>query len=104
MIKHILLYRFKPGIDRIDEHLAVIAGFRNSTEGLIDLSCGRNINSTSLMGFTHGFVMTFDSQEALDNYNKSEDHNALVALFKNDIEDKLVIDLEDSQWNESGGI
>ena len=56
------------------------------------------------MGFTHGFVMTFDSQEALDNYNKSEDHNALVALFKNDIEDKLVIDLEDSQWNESGGI
>jgi hypothetical protein len=91
-IHHILLYRFKPGIDRIDEHLATILEFRDNTEGLLALECGRNITEGYLDRFTHGFVMTFASRDDLDAYNRSEPHRLLVEGFRADVEDKLVFD------------
>jgi hypothetical protein len=91
-IHHVLLYRFKPGIDRIDEHLRAILAFRDTTEGLLDLKCGRNVAERYAGRFTHGFVMTFESAEDLDRYNRSEAHGDLVARFKDDVEGKLVFD------------
>ena len=96
MIHHILLYRFRPGIDRIDEHLEMIAGFGGNTGGLVELKCGRNIGHGSSQEFTHGFVMSFTDREALDRYNHSEAHGNLVSTFGDDIEDKMVIDFEDA--------
>lgn len=87
---HVLLYKFKPGIDRIDEHLEVIRAFRGTTEGLIDLQCGRSLCDGT--AFTHGFIMTFDSSQSLEHYNQSEAHDSLVTHFKDNIEDKLVYD------------
>ena len=98
MIHHILLYKFKHGIDRIDEHLKVISKFKNNTEGLIDLKCGRNIGYDPLKEFTHGFIMFFKNLESMDKYNHSEAHNDLVNLFKWDIENKKVIDFEDVKF------
>ena len=94
MICHILLYKFKPGIDRIDEHLSVISKFMNNTEGLIDLKCGRNIGFDPSKEFTHGFIMSFENQETLYKYNHSDAHSNLVNLFKGDIENKKVIDIQ----------
>ena len=93
-IEHILLYRFKPGIDRIDEHLEVIRGFRGATEGLMDLQCGRNVAAGSGGRFTHGFVMTFESRPALEKYNGSDAHRRLVSPFRDDMEEKLVVDIQ----------
>jgi quinol monooxygenase YgiN len=87
---HVLLYRFKPGVDRIDEHLEVIRSFRDTTEGLIDLQCGRSLCDATT--FTHGFIMTFESPQKLEQYNQSEAHDRLVNHFKEDMEDKLVYD------------
>ena len=97
MIHHILLYKFKSGVDRIDEHLDVISQFRNTTEGLIELKYGENIEENSSDNFTHGFIMSFTDREALNKYNNSKSHNHLVNMFKDDIEAKNVIDLEDQQ-------
>ncbi len=96
MIYHILLYKFKPGIDRIDEHLKAISKFRDNTEGLIDLKCGRTIRHDSSKEFTHGFVMFFKNQETLNKYGQSEAHSNLVNMFKDDIGNKKVIDFEDA--------
>ena len=93
-IVHILLYRFKPGVDRIDEHLALIQRFRESTGGLLDLKCGRTIRRGQPPRFTHGFTMTFASKEALETYAASDAHGHLVDSFRPDMEDKLVIDME----------
>ena len=98
MIHHILLYKFKTGIDRIDEHLSVISKFVNNTEGLIDLKFGRNLDCDLSKEFTHGFIMSFENEETLDKYNHSEAHNNLVNLFKVDIEDKKIIDFEDVKF------
>ncbi len=91
-IHHVLLYRFRPGIDRIDEHLATILAFRDNTPGLLSLQCGRNIAERYTDRFTHGFVMTFASRNDLDAYNGSEAHRLLVEGFRADMEDKLVFD------------
>ena len=90
MIHHVLLYKFKPGIDRIDEHLETIRAFRGNTEGLTSLECGRNIRKSD--GYTHGFIMVFDSSKSLQMYNRSEAHHTLVNSFKDDIEDKFIFD------------
>jgi len=93
-IHHILLYRFKPGSDRVEEHLAAILKFRDHTEGLIDLQCGRNMLPSFAGRYTHGFIMTFASPDDLAKYNKSDAHRMLVDMFKPDIEDKAVFDLQ----------
>ncbi len=97
MIYYILLYKFKPGVDRINEHLEVISRFRYNTDGLIELEYGKNIVNNSSDNFTHGFIMSFTNREALNKYNKSESHSNLVNAFKDDIEAKKNIDLEDHQ-------
>ncbi len=91
-INHILLYKFKSGIDRIDEHLDHISTFEGNTPGLLSLDCGRNVSGKNQ--FTHGFVMCFESDYHLSQYNKSEAHAELVSKFRDDMDDKLVIDLE----------
>ena len=94
-VTHILLYRFKPTVpdSRIDEHLRFIESLRGKFEGLIDLKCGRDVGSGNAK-FTHGFVMTFESAEALSGYNKAELHRELVETFRDDVEDKVVFDSE----------
>lgn len=91
-IDHVLLYRFKPGVDRIDEHLATTLAFRDNTKGLLTLKCGRNIAEGYAERFTHGFVMTFASRDDLDTYNRSESHRRLVEGFRADLEEKLIFD------------
>lgn len=93
-IQHILLYRFRGGRDRIEEHLAAIGAFRGRTPGLLALQCGRNVHPSCAGRFTHGFVMTFASRADLDAYNRSEPHRELVETFKPDLEDKFIFDLE----------
>lgn len=72
----------------------MIRRFRDNTEGLIDLKCGKNILPSYSARFTHGFVMTFASPDDLARYNKSEAHRILVETFKPDIEDKVVFDFQ----------
>lgn len=92
-IVHILMYRFKPGVpeSRIGEHLAFIEGLRGKFDGLLDVKCGRDVG-TGNGKFTHGFVMTFASAEALQAYNRSDLHGELVGRFREDVEDKVVFD------------
>ncbi len=93
-VTHILLYRFKPSVpdSRIGEHLDFIKGLRWRLEGLIDLKCGRDVG-TGNGKYTHGFVMTFASAEALANYGKAELHRELVETFRDDVEEKVVFDI-----------
>jgi hypothetical protein len=94
-VTHILMYRFKEGVPDswIDEHLRFIDSLRGKFEGLVDLKCGRDVGSGNGK-FTHGFVMTFESTEALAAYNKAELHRELVERFRESVEDKVVFDSE----------
>lgn len=87
------MYRFKADVpdSRVDEHLALIKSLRGQFEGLIELKCGRNVG-TENGKFTHGFVMTFESAEALAAYNRADLHRELVETFRGEVEDKVVFD------------
>ena len=87
------MYRFKPGLpdSRINEHLAFIASLDSKFDGLLSLECGRD-TGTGNGKYTHGFVMTFASAEALASYNRSDLHRDLVETFRDDVEDKVVFD------------
>ena len=95
---HILMYRFRDDVSdsRIDEHLAFIESMRGQFDGLLDLACGRDdrAGETKAKKYTHGFVMTFASREALAAYNQSELHDRLVQGFRDDVEDKVVFDFD----------
>lgn len=98
-ITHILMYRFRDGVPegRIDEHLAFIESLRGRIDGLLELSCGRDHGGGDPRGvhrFTHGFVMKFSSREALKAYGASDLHEELVAGFRDDMDDKIVMDFE----------
>jgi len=92
-IQHILMYRFKDEVpeSRIDEHLAFIESARGQHTGLLDLKCGREVGKKARQ-YSHGFVMVFESQQALDDYNASPWHDELVSTFKGYVDDKLVFD------------
>ena len=85
-IQHILMYRFKDGVpeSRIDEHLAFIESARGQHAGLIDLKCGREVGKKA-RHYTHGFVMVFETQQALADYNASPWHDSLVGTFRVDV-------------------
>ena len=79
------------------EHLAFIEGLRDRVEGLLYLSCGRDPGGGEGSGvhrFTHGFVMRFASRDALTAWNKSDLHEELVAGFRDDMDDKIVLDYD----------
>jgi len=98
-VKHILMYRLHGHVpdSRIDEHLRFIRSFEGQCPGLIDLHCGRDLafSGSGNHRFTHGFVMTFESMEALKAYNACDLHGELVARFRDDVQDKIVFDFSD---------
>lgn len=101
MIRHIVLTKFKPetseetiagiynGLSALSEKLAGAGGFTG----------GRSESPEQIeRGYMHGFVIYFDSWDALKNYADNEEHQALggqlVANAASGIDGILVLDLD----------
>ena len=101
MIRHIVLTKFKPETSE-----DTIAGIYNGLSALSEtlpgaggFTGGRSQSPEQIeRGYMHGFVIDFDSWDALQNYADNEDHKALggklVANAVGGVDGILVLDLD----------
>ncbi|WP_300034406.1 Dabb family protein [uncultured Roseobacter sp.] len=101
MIRHIVLTKFKPGTpeDNIAEIYSGLSALSEKLPGAQNFTGGRSQSPEQIeRGYMHGFVIDFDSWEALQNYAENPEHQALggqlVANATGGIDGILVLDLD----------
>lgn len=96
-IQHMALVKFKPEVntkkieylyDKLAELQKIIPGITHFSGGCYSSDEGLN------QGFTHGFLMTFESVEARDNYLPHPEHERVKAEILPCINDIIVFDFE----------
>lgn len=99
MIRHYGVFQFLPEItpEQIDECFAEMAGMVGKIDGLLDFECGPYQSDEGLNdGYTHGFLMTFDSAESRDAYLPHPVHEAVREIVAPRLERLVVFDFATS--------
>ena len=101
MIRHIVLTKFKPGTteDKIAEIYAGLSALSEQLPGARNFTGGRSESPEQIeRGYMHGFVIDFDSWDALQTYADNPEHQALgsqlVANSVGGVDGILVLDLD----------
>jgi hypothetical protein len=97
MVKHVVLFRVREGTPEEDvtRVLADLGGLVGAIPGLLDCSGGANNSPEGrAQGYTHGFVMTFDSVAARDGYVPHPEHRRASAGLRAFADGVLVFDYE----------
>ncbi|EYF08817.1 Dabb family protein [Chondromyces apiculatus] len=101
MIKHCVLFKLRPGTPKttVDTCLRELGGLVGQIPGLLDFVGGPDASTESRSrGYTHGFVMTFDSAASRDAYLPHPDHKRvaanLIQIVDGGPEGTLVMDFE----------
>lgn len=97
MTRHFGVFQFKPEITQaqIDESFTALVDLKNKIPGLQSVEHGPYKSDEGLNdGFTHGFIMTFDSAEHRDNYLPHPDHLKVVNLVQPRLERIVVFDFD----------
>lgn len=101
MIRHIVLIKFKPGIDEaaITSLFDALAELGNQIAGMRGFDGGVSVSPEKLeQGFTHGFCIDFDDARARDAYLAHPTHQALgaelVKAADGEISGLIVFDLK----------
>lgn len=83
MLKHVVLFKFKPGIDAAQiERLAVgLGGLPDTIPDIREFVFGHDVLRTE-RSYDFGLVSLFDDQAALQRYQVHTDHQAVVAIVK----------------------
>lgn len=94
-LRHFVLIKFKgtalvSDIARVEQAFAELP---SKIEHIKEFEWGINNSPENLNnGFTHGFLLTFDSEEGRDKYLPHPDHKAFGEVLSPLIEDVLVLD------------
>jgi hypothetical protein len=97
MIRHFGVFQFHPDIteNRIQECFAAMAGMVGKIDGLLGFEHGSYQSDEGLNeGFTHGFIMTFDSPESRDSYLPHPVHEAVKEIVVPCLARVVVFDFE----------
>jgi hypothetical protein len=95
MVRHIVLFRFKEGItqEKIDECFSALQDMMGRIPGILEFEHGPNNSPEGLNeGFTHGFIMTFDSPKSRDAYLPHPIHEEFKELVVPCLERVVVFD------------
>ena len=100
MIRHIVLIKFKSGIDQnvIDSLFDALADLGREIAGMRGFDGGVSVSPENLeQGFRHGFCIDFDDEAARDAYLVHPTHQALgaelVKAAEGEISGLMVFDL-----------
>lgn len=96
-VRHLVLFRFKPTVSAADAEAVVrhFAELPGQIPGITSFECGINSSPEGLAkGFTHPFLMSFESAAARDAYLPHPAHQAFVQRIGPLVDDVLVIDYE----------
>lgn len=97
MIRHFGVFQFHPDITdaKISECFAALAGMVGKIDGLLSVEHGPYQSDEGLNdGFTHGFIMTFDSAESRDAYLPHPVHEAVKDIVVPCLARVVVFDFE----------
>ena len=95
--RHFGVFHFKPEIssEEIEESFAAMQDMVGKIDGLLTMEHGPYKSDEGLNdGFTHGFIMTFDSPEARDAYLPHPIHLKVVDLVQPRLERLVVFDFD----------
>ena len=97
-IQHMVLFKFKPEVtlENITELFSKLAQLQQLIPGITYFAGGPNYSTEGLnQGYTHGFMMTFESVEARDAYLPHPEHEVVKAVLLQCIASVLVFDFEE---------
>ena len=95
MVRHFGVFQFKTDVTaaQIEESFVALADLANKIPGLQNVEHGPYESDEGLNdGFTHGFIMTFDTPESRDAYLPHPDHLKVVDLVQPRLERLVVFD------------
>ena len=95
LLRHMVLYQFKPGLSaaQTKEVIDAFVALPKAIPTIVDFEHGPNVSQEGKSdGLTYGFVVTFNSQQDLENYIKHPVHQAYVDVVKNRREKVVVFD------------
>jgi hypothetical protein len=82
-VKHFGVFEFQPEVtaQQVNDCFSALKGMVGKIPGLEEVLCGPYESDEGLNdGFTHGFVMTFESPEARDAYLPHPEHELVKDL------------------------
>lgn len=94
-VKHIGIFSFKDEVtsEQIDHCFSELKGLVDLIPGLMDMSHGPYASEEGLnQGFTHGFIMTFESPEARDAYLPNPVHERVKDMIIPLLEQFVIFD------------
>lgn len=95
MTRHFGVFQFKEGVSEqtISHCFRVMKDMVGKIPGLLDMEYGPYDSSEGLNeGFTHGFIMTFDSPASRDAYLPHPVHEAVKEIVVPKLEKVVVFD------------
>jgi hypothetical protein len=96
MVRHFGVFKFKENVsaEEIGECFITMKKMVGQIPGLLDMEYGRyNGNEGLNEDFTHGFIMTFDSEESRDEYLPHPIHEKVKLLVVPKLEKVIVFDI-----------
>ena len=96
-IQHMVLLKFKPEVtpEKITELFSQLAQLQQLIPGITSFAGGPYSSPEGLnQGYTHGFLMTFESADARDTYLPHPEHETVKTSLLQCIDSVLVFDFE----------
>lgn len=96
-IQHMALFKFKPEVtaEKITQLFRLLAELQQLIPGITYFASGSYSSPEGLnQGYTHGFLMTFESVVARDAYLPHPEHERVKAELSMCIDNLLVFDFE----------
>ena len=94
-VRHLGFFKFKPEVtqETLDESFESFLKMQEDIPGVIRIEYGEHNSEEGLDdGFTHSFLMTFESKEARDTYLTHPKHLERVEIFQALLERVIVMD------------
>jgi hypothetical protein len=96
-VEHIVLLKFKPQVspEVIAELFRQLEELRELVPGINSFKAGPYASEEAMnKGFSHGFVMQFESPRARDDYLPHPEHERVKAAIVPHLEDVIAFDFE----------
>jgi hypothetical protein len=101
VLYHVVCFKYKEDAskEKIEQVEKGIKGLKDKIPGIRSVAYGTNNSPEKLnKGFTHAFVVVFESEKARDDYLPHPEHKAVVDVIRQVVADVFVIDF----WGEAG--
>jgi hypothetical protein len=96
-VKHVVIFKFKPNTpeDHIRSAFMALRGLQKSIPGIKEFIGGPYKSPEGMnQGYTHGFIMTFESPKARDVYLPHPEHEKVKSSILPMLDSVIAFDFE----------